>query len=667
MTQEVRSFCRLCNAMCGIVVHVDGDRVVKVAGDPDHPFSEGYTCPKGRALPAVHHDPARLDEPLVRDASGGLAPRTWDEVLDDLAARLTAIIDRHGPDAVAVYRATHWAFDTTGRAWSDRFFANLPTRQQYSAVTLDAPNKTLVPDIVAGAPFLFPVVDWETTRLLVIVGQNTVVSHGHAVARPNALVALRRIQERGGTVVVADPRTTETARLADLHLPLRPGSDPAFLAYLVRHVLRGRADEEFLDQCADPESVQRLREAVEPYDLERTAAECGLAFPALLRTAELVGAGRLSIQTGTGISMGPAPNVGEWLSWALAAVTGSLDRPGGVLFNPGFLRPQEERLTVRPRHSGPGPASRPELAAAYGERPASALPDEIESGAIRALFVLGGNPITALPGSARTTRALRSLDLLAVCDIRHTETTDLAGYLLPVAGQLERADVTSFLDLAFPKPFVQYGPPAVACPPGRWPMWRVFAALGERLGLVGFAGASARTDDEVLAGAATRARMPWQQIRSARSGVEAPDAPGPGWLIPGRLPRPLDLAPAEMVDQFRAYRPPVGPLLLVNGRRLRQANSVLRDGHKSPTLVLHPGDAARHHMTAGQRVTIRSEHGATTAEIEISESIRAGAVWLPHGWTEPEVNSLTSGTSDVEPLTGMPRFGSVPVTLEHPV
>ncbi|HMC79067.1 MAG TPA: molybdopterin oxidoreductase, partial [Acidimicrobiia bacterium] len=142
--ETVRSFCRMCQAMCGIVVHVDGDRVVRVTGDPDHPVSEGYTCPKGRALPDVHHDPARLDDPL------------WEQTLDGLALRLAEIIDRHGPGAIGAYRATHWAFDATGRAVSDRFFRALPTQQLYSAVTVDAPNKTLVPDLMTGAPFIFP-------------------------------------------------------------------------------------------------------------------------------------------------------------------------------------------------------------------------------------------------------------------------------------------------------------------------------------------------------------------------------------------------------------------------------------------------------------------------------------------------------------------------------
>jgi anaerobic selenocysteine-containing dehydrogenase len=654
---QTRSFCRLCQAMCGIVVHVDGDRVVRISGDADHPVSEGYTCPKGRSLPEVHHDPARLADPR------------WEQTLDGLAARLAEVIDRHGPGAIGAYRATHFAFDAAGRAVADRFFRALPTAQLYSAVTVDAPNKTLVPDLVAGAPFVFPQVDWDAARLLLVVGQNPIVSHGHSVARPNALVALRRLRERGGAIVVADPRTTETARLADVHLPLRPGSDPALLAGLVRAVLDGgAADTTFLAECADPASVEALSRLVEPFTpavvARRCAVDRGLVDDAV---ALLLATGRLAVQTGTGVSMGTAPNVGEWLAWALGAVTGSLDRPGGVLFNPGALRPQEERLVMRPRFDpGADPASRPDLHAAYGELPCTALADEIDAGHLRALFVLGGNPLTTLPDSERLRRSFADLDVLAVCDIRATETTAVATHVLPVAGQLERADLTSFLDLYFPFPFVQYSPPVVAPPPGRPPMWRIFAGLGHRLGLAGFADLETETDDTILAGTTRRSRVPWQSLTAAPSGVAPPEVPGPGWLIPKRLPRgTLDLAPPELVAQFRAWdaTPLNAGLVLINRRRLRQTNSMLRDAADAPGLLMHPEDCRRLGVTAGQPVLIRSSTGSTTAAVEMTESIRPGVVSLPHGWSTPGVNRLTSSADAVDPLTGMPQLGGFPVIV----
>ncbi len=655
--KQFRTFCRMCQAMCGIVVHVDGERVVRVTGDADHPVSEGYTCPKGRSLPEVHHDPARLADPL------------WEQTLDGLAARLAEIIDRHGPGAVGAYRATHYAFDTAGRAVADRFFRALPTSQLYSAVTVDAPNKTLVPDLIAGAPFVFPQVDWEAARLLLVVGQNPIVSHGHSVARPNALVALRGLRARGGAIVVADPRTTETARLADVHLPVRPGSDPALLAGLVRAVLdAGAADTGFLAECADPASVEALSRLVEPFTPAVVAQRCSVDQGLVEESISLLlAAGRLAVQTGTGLSMGVAPNVGEWLAWALGAVTGSLDRPGGVLFNPGALRPQEERLVMRPRFDpGADPASRPDLHAAYGEMPCTALADEIDAGVLRALFVLGGNPLTTLPDSDRLRRSFAALDVLAVCDIRATETTEVATHVLPVAGQLERSDLTSFLDLYFPFPFVQYSPAAVQPPAGRPPMWRIFAGLGRRLALPGFADLEAETDDTILAGTARRSRVPWDSLIAAPSGVAPTGTPGPGWLIPKRLPRgTLDLAPPELATQFEAWQdaPHDASLILVNHRKLRQTNSMLRDPAQPPGLLMHPDDGRRLGFTAGQPVRITSATGSTTAALELTDSIRPGVVAMPHGWSTPGVNRLTSATDGVEPLTGMPRLGGFAVTV----
>ena len=665
--RSVRSFCRLCQAMCGIVVDVEvnadgGDeRVVRVSGDADHPVSEGYTCPKGRALPSVHHDPARLADPA------------WEATVDGLAARLADIVERHGPGVIGAYRATHWAFDGAGRAVADRFFRALPTAQLYSAVTVDAPSKTLVPDLVAGAPFVFPVPDWDATRLLLLVGQNPVVSHGHSTARPNALVALRRLRARGAKLVVADPRRTETARLADVYLPVRPGSDPALLAGLVRAVLAaGAADTPFLATCADPLSVESLRALVAPFTPAVVAQRCNvereLVDAAITAVLE---AGRLSVQTGTGVSMGPAPNVGEWLAWALAAVTGSLDRPGGVVFNPGVLRPQEQGLVTRPRHTGPGgdPASRPDLRASYGEIPCTALADEIDAGALRALFVLGGNPLTTLPDSARLRRSFAALDVLAVCDIRATETTAAATHVLPVAGQLERSDLTSFLDGYFPFPFAQHTGPVGAPPPSRPPMWRVFARLGRRLGLAGFADLEAETDGTLLAGVARRSRVRYDDLVAAPGGVAPTDVPGPGWLIPDRLPAGrLDLAPPELVAQLTAWRSaPVaaaGPgLVLVNRRELRQSNSALRTGAAPPPLLMHPADAARLGLADAQPVRLSSAAGTTTAELSVTDAIRPGVVSLPHGWLTPGVNELTSSTAGVDQLTGMPLLTGFPVEV----
>ena len=443
MTHQVTTYCRICPGLCGIVVDVDDDdRILKVSGDPEHPISAGYTCSKGRALPAYHHHPDRLDRPQLRGVDV-----TWDEALDDLAGRLTELVERHGPDTVAIYRATHSAFDGAAQRTIGSFLRGLGTNQRYSSITLDTPNKNLVPDLVAGSGYLFPLADWDATRLLLLIGHNPVVSHGHVTTRPNGLATIRAIKARGGKVVVVDPRRTESARLADLHLAPRPGTDAALLAFLVRSILAGGVDEAYVEANVDPDSMDRLRVAVAPFDRDTTAERCDLPSDDLDRLVEMVrDAGRVSTQTGTGVSMSSAPNVAEWLVWALGAVTGSLDRPGGILFNPGVLRQQDNGPLTRPWPSGPSPASRPELRHAYGEMPSVALGDEVRAGNVRALIVVGGNPAVVFPDAEATREMLTSVDVLAVLDVQHTETTALATHLLPVASQLERADLPVFLD-----------------------------------------------------------------------------------------------------------------------------------------------------------------------------------------------------------------------------
>lgn len=661
--RTVHTSCRLCTALCGVIVSVEGERVVAVTGDRDHPISEGYMCSKGRALPAWHHAPDRLDRPLLDGAEA-----SWDEMLDDLAARLRPIIAEHGPDAVAAYRSAGWAVDTNCRSVSDSFFRALGTKHMYSSITLDTPNKRLVPYLVAGS-ILVPMADWERTPLLLLVGTNPIVSHGHAVARPNALQAMRAVKERGGVIVTVDPRVTESAQMADLHVQLRPGSDPALLAFLVREVIAVGGDHAYLEATTDPESLQRLTEAVQPYDLELAAALCDVPVEVLSQLREIVlRQGRLSFQSGTGVSMGAGPNVAEWLGWALAAVTGSLDRPGGTVFGPGVLRPQEHRPVTGPVLSG---TVDDELMYAFGDRPSADLADEILAGNVRALFVVGGNPALVFPDSKKTRAALQALDVLAVIEVCRTETTDIATHLLPVAGQLERSDLPVFGDVTFPVPFTQYARQVVPIGGDRRRAWTLFAELAQRLN-VPLRFKPEDDDAELLAAAASRSRIPYQEILEAPSGLLDPNAPEPGWLIPQLLTRPLDVAPMPLLAQFAAWRRDLGDetgLVLLTRRLPRQMNSTLRNVASQlraphPTLLVHPDDAADNHLADGSTATVTTAHGSTRATVEVSGSVRRGVVSMPPGWQEPDVNMLTSDSDSIDSLTGMPRFTGFSVTVE---
>lgn len=663
---EHRSYCRFCEALCGILVEVDGDRVVGVRGDPAHPLSQGYTCPKGRSLGAFHHSPARLDVPLVR-RDGALQPTTWEACHADLAARIRRVVEEHGPDAVGVYVGTGAAFDPAGRRMARKLLIALGSRSFYTSASIDAPCKPLVGELMGGHPFLIPLIDDERPGLRLLVGSNPVVSHGHLNAYPNPRARLRRLAEQGELWVV-DPRRTETARLATRHLAPRPGTDYAWLAHLVRELLDD-ADGEALRARAD--GVERLAAAVAPFDRDTTLRLTGLAGDDL---DDLLAAirrwGRLAGQTGTGTTMAPSANLTEWLLWALHVVTDSFDRPGGAWFNPGALAGFDRRRR-RPGDGSPEPgsASRPDMPGRWGELPAGALADEIESGALRVLLVHGGNLLTALPDAARVARALPQLEVLAVCDVVETATTRAATHVLPATGQLERADLPSFVDLLQPAVVAQYTPAVV--PPGaqRRPAWRVFAQLARDLGhdLLGGLDPAQAGDDDALAPLARHGHLPLEALKAADGPVIA-SGPVFGWVRDVLPEGRWRIAPAPLVEQL-ATLPTPPPLALVPRRQLRHVNSELAgdgtaDGRRdTPDLLVHPDDAAAAGIRDGAEVVVRSGHGEVTAVAVVTDDIRPGAVSLPHGYAETNVNLLSTAGERVDPLTGMVTFSSVPVTL----
>jgi len=659
----------------------DRYEIVSVVGDPDNPVSQGYTCSKGRASGDLHHHPDRLDAPLIRNpADDQLYDTSWASALDHIVTTLQSVIAESGPNAVAAYRASGWGFDFPGAMVSDPFFRGLGSDQIYSAITIDGPNKVYVPELMSGATLPWSTPDVTRTECLLLVGQNSLVSHGHANVVPNPVVTLRQIKARG-TIVVADPRVTETARLADVHVQLRPGSDPAFLAYLVRQAFATRPDRDYLDSCADPESVAHAERLVQPYTRAYTAEVCDVSEETLQAACDAVlSKPRIGFASGTGASMNRAANITEWLGWVLCAATGSLDREGGTIFNPGVLRQREHAPMPAAVDSGARAKTRPDIPPCYGGLPTAALADEILAGNVRVLFVMGGNPALVFPESEKIRRALRELDLCIVCDIRHTETTALADVVLPVTSQFERADCNTAM--FHPVCYMQYSPALVPPQADRKPTSWVFAQLSRRLGvpLMNNPELAAQlpdgfTDDDVLAVLAGSSRVLWEQVREAPHGVMAEHAPGPGWLIPHNLPRPLDLAPAPIVDQFTSWKEalheqmPRDELVLVNRRLVRQMNSTMRDvGSQAqlaphPTLLVHPDDAATYGITNGDDVVIESRHGTTHATAEVTETIRRGVVSVPHGWAGPNVNALTSDLEDCDSLTGMPRYSGFPVRV----
>jgi len=660
--RTVRSFCRICTAVCGILVEVSGDEVVRVRGDSDHPFSHGYTCPKGRALPQMHHHPDRLERPLMR-VDDRLEPTTWEVCLDDLGRRLRVIIESDGPEAIGVFFGSGVGMDAAGYRMSEALYRAIGTPARFSPLTIDGTAKVLVSDQVGGSPGLNPHLDYDGVKLVVYIGVNPVVSHGHTSALPDPVTAIRTLRAQADVWVV-DPRRTETARLATHHLAPRPGTDYAVLGFLVRELLRDGADREVLEHRTVGSDA--LAAAISPFTLEHTSRIADVPERELTELLDAVRrAGRVGVVTGTGVTMSASANVTQWLAWALMIVTGSMNRPGGMWFHPGFAHQLESfELPISPPEGGlfgPGPKTRPESGSFLGEWPCAVLADEIRAGNIRAVLNLGGHLVTAFPDANVLVPALRSLDVLATIEIISNDTTTLSTHVLPTKDQLERADVTLW-DSLMPRVAAQHTPPIVEPIGDRRSTWWVLAELGRRLGhdLAATSGEEA-TDDARLASIAAGARCTFDDLVAGGWVEKDYDLPAP-W-VEQHLDRlgGWRLAPQLLVDQLAALAEPA-PLVLVPRRQSRHLNSQLDFLGEVAEVIVHPDDATAAGVVDGQEVIVRSAQGELVGVAKVDPSTRAGAVSVPHGHQRANVNLLTC-KDDIDPPTGMALYSGIPVSL----
>ena len=663
MTVEHRTFCRICLSSCGMTVGVDGGRVVSIRGDQTHPLTHGYLCPKGRALGDTHHAADRLDGAFI---GRGADRRAVDvsEAHADLRDTLASIVQTYRVGSIGVFHATGGFMDS-GAGWASRRLKKLlGTEHVYSTATLDAIAKTYVAEQMAGTATLIPNIDEENGRLLLFIGVNPVVSHGHSTMYSNPVERIRAARARG-PVFVLDPRASETAKLADHHLAARAGSDYAVLAYVLRELL---SDDGFDDAAIAQRALglAALRSAVAPFNAAAVANLTRLSKAQLdglvvaIRTA-----GRLAILSGTGSTMAVAGNLTEWLSWALMIVTDSFDQPGGMWFNPG-LTTRLDRFDTLPPAAGPTPGagSRPDIDRCAGDWPASLIPDEIEAGRLRALIVLGGNTVASVPDTERITKALSEIDALIVLEIRRTATTDLATHVFACADQLERPDILG-LDLNANAVYQHFTDAVMPARSDRPPMWRTLAIIGQSLG-VDLLGGNANPESvssETLIGRILRG-LDIDELR-AQGGIRVESTAVFGW-VHQRLPLGhWNIAPIPLVEQLRTLAP-LPPLVLVPRRPIRRMNTQpFSRGEATTDALMHPEDAAAAGIIDGEPVEIRSTAGQITLTARVSTAIAAGAVSIQYGWDECNVNRLID-TADLDPLTGMARLSGTAITLHRP-
>ncbi|PRX98815.1 molybdopterin-dependent oxidoreductase [Allonocardiopsis opalescens] len=693
---ERQAACTLCEAMCGLRISVDGDRVAEIRGDPDDPLSRGHICPKAVALRDVQDDPDRLRHPVRRTADGWQRV-SWREALELTAEGLAGARLRHGADAVATYLGNPGVHSLGTMTHGPPLVRMLGSRNRFSASSLDQLPHQVVSRGLYGDQWLLPVPDVDRVRHLLVIGANPAVSNGSLMSAPGITRRLRELRGRGGRLVVLDPRRTETARLADEHHFVRPGTDAALLLAMVRTIL----DEDLAAPADYVTGLDRVRAAVDPFTPERAAAATGVAADTVRRLARDFAASPAAAAYGrTGVSTQRHGTACHWAIQLLNIVTGNLDRPGGTL----LARPAVDPIgRLNPGRSGRWRSRVRGLPEFGGELPAAALAEEIAAPGpdrVRALLTVAGNPVLSAPGGDRLDTALAGLDFMAAVDFYVNETTRHAHVILPPTPPLERDHYDLALHLLAVRNTARFTPAPLPRPDGARHDWEVFRDLA-RAYRRRVRGAGSWSDRLTLAASPRLIvdlglrsgpyRLSLRRVAARRSGVDlgplTPSLPGRLATSDHRVHAAPDALVAAATDAAAALLDrPSGPELLLIGRRhLRSNNSwmhnhpTLTKGGRRDHLLMHPDDLAVRGIADGERVRLRSAAGEVLVPVRASAEIMPGAVSLPHGFGHGRpgvrlgVAAAVPGASanDVtdpavlDPASGTAVFNGVPVTVER--
>ncbi|MCA2249919.1 molybdopterin-dependent oxidoreductase [Mycobacterium intracellulare] len=678
--------CPLCEAMCGLEIQVDDGRVTGIRGNRDDVWSRGHLCPKGTSLAALHDDPDRIREPMIK-VDGQWQEVSWDAAFRRCTELLTPVIDKYGIGAVTAYTGNPLAHSFSLARYAGVLMGMSGMPITYSPGTVDQWPKNLSSHLMYGLWWNFPVPDIERTDLLVIMGANPAASQGSLLAAPNVMGLIDAIRKRG-KVIVIDPVRTPTAARADEWLPIVPGTDAALLL-AVAHTL-------FAEDLARPgphlaghlDGLDTLRRAVADWPPERVGAVTGIGEDRIRRLArELAGTDKSVVYGRIGLCNQEFGSLASWLVDVVNILTGHFDTPGGAM----FPRPAAWSITTQPLPGLEGGA--PEFGRWHtrvrgakevlGQAPVSCMAEEIATpgdGQLKALITVAGNPVLSTPGGDKLDEVLPLLEAMISVDLWLNETTRHADVILPGLSPLEQPHHDDLILLFAIHSIANYSAPVFD--PGERPHeWEILIRL------TGLCTGTPAEDVDVAAiddgffdylaftrgldGAEIRKlyehggpeRMLDLTLRTGPFGDQYGKNPGGltldtlkanpngidfGPMVPqlpdilGTPDKKIRLAPQYLLDDLprlaaRMERP-AEPLVLVSRRHLRSNNTWLHNvpalmkGKDRCTLLIHPDNAARCGIADNDIVTVKSEAGEIRVPVEITDAIKPGVVSMPHGW-----------------------------------
>lgn len=706
--------CNLCEAICGIEITVHSDQRLEIRGDKDDPFSRGYICPKAVALQDFHFDKDRLRYPVRRTANGW-ERISWNEAFDEVAGNLKRINAKYGRSSIATYLGNPNVHNYGAMLFAPGFLRSLRTRNRFSATSVDQLAHHLSGYLMFGHQLLLPVPDLERTQFFLILGANPLVSNGSMMTAPGMNRRLQEIRQRGGKVILIDPRQNETARFADRHLFIRPGTDVLLLLALLHVVFEEKLTR--LDQLGSfTKGVQTVARLVAEFSPERVAATTGIAADQIRLLAREFAAAESAVCYGRiGVSTQEFGGVCQWLINVLNIVTGNLDRPGGAMFTLPAFDPVNAPESIASRGSFGRWHSRvrrlPEFA---GEIPVAALAEEILTegkGQVKAFVTLAGNPVLSTPNGRELDQAFASLEFMVSIDCYINETTRHAHIILPPTSPLERGHYDIAFHLLAVRNIAKFSPPLFEPAADARHDWQILLELQTRMendgvrgrvkrGVMGrFLGPERMLDLSLRFGPHGAKLNPFAgglTLRKVKKAVHGIDLGPLTSCLPGRLrtaDKRIDLAPEVIVKDVERVKSKFfdtalhernGELLLIGRRQLRSNNSWLHNserlvkGKPLCTILMHPDDAAHRQLANGQEVTVRSRVGSIVLPIEVTDEMMPGVVSIPHGWGHDRpgnqlevaqqhagqsINDLTDNQA-IDALCGTAAFNGTLVAVE---
>ena len=708
---EHLTFCRICECLCGLIATVENDEIVDLRPNPDHPITQGFSCPKGLSMRQVTHHPERILYPQRKKADGSFERVSWETALKEIGERLNSIRAEYGSDAIGFYEGGGTGFSYSAFPWERGMAEALDTPHVYGATSVDVNPRMVASHFLYGSQLAMPVPDLHHTDFLLMLGANPVVSHGSSMGNIKARKALNGIVDRGGRVVVVDPRNTETAKYFE-HLPIPPARD-AFLLLSILHVVFA----EGLDSLGAAEGLvtglEALKNAVKPYPPEVTAQHTRLSPEVVTQLARDFAKADSAVAWGrVGTCTNAHGTLSIFLYDALNVVTGNADKRGGAIW-PDAPWDYEKNYANSPIDNYGGKKSRiGGYPAVLGCMPSAILADEITTpgkGQLRAFIMVGGNPAVAIPESGKVREALQKLDLLVSLDFNFSDSNQYADYILPVTTFLEREEpIVPAAHINQQVPFHTWTDPVISPRGESRPEWQIIRDICaemkivpsaspfiRRLGWLGRRLTPKFMYDLMLRlspkGDLFGLRPGGLSINMLRKkhphGLKLAEE-GPLGILPGRLfheDKLLHLFCDEIAVEIRRLRESTGhdekyPFTTFGRREMRKINSWLKNaemvrvGEPGPACVINPEDAKWLGLSEGELGRIRSRTGSIEARFEISEDVIPGSVAIPHGWSMHSSKDLGTKNehfianevipAEMEPPSGQAILCGVPVQIE---